>query len=107
MGPTYAYLGINDFNNSANDYFVGAFTASLFSKDIIARINLVKAMQNEGVYHSADDDGSSTQLNRTRNFFGPVDIEKLKISLYDKFGRIIELNNMDWSFTIAFDCLYN
>jgi hypothetical protein len=107
MGPTYGYLGIKDFNNSANDYFVGAFTSSIFSKDIIARINLVKGIQNEGVYHSADDAGSSTQLNRTRNFFGPVDIEKLRISLYDEYGRIIHLNNMDWSFTIAFDCLYN
>jgi hypothetical protein len=107
MGPTYAYLGINDFNNNVNDYFVSAFTSSVLSKDIIARLNLVKGIQNEGVSHSADDEGSSTQLNRTRNFFGPVNIEKLKITLYDKYGRILDINNMDWSFTLSFDCLYN
>jgi hypothetical protein len=107
MGSKYAYLGINDFNNNVNDYFVGIFTSSIFNKNIISRINLVKGIQNKGVSHSLDDEGSSTQLNRTRNFFGPVNIEKLKITLYDEYGRIIDLNNMDWSFTLSFDCLYN
>ena len=49
---------------------------------------------------------SSTQLNRQRNFFGPVNIQKLRITLYDNFGRIIDLNNMDWNMELIFECVY-
>jgi hypothetical protein len=42
-----------------------------------------------------------------REYFGPVDIQRLHIALYDEFGRIIDLNNMDWSITLAFELLYN
>jgi hypothetical protein len=107
IGPRYAYLGLTDFNNNSNNYFISAFASSILNPDIIARINLIKMQQNEGIYHAGDDEGSSTQLNRTRNYFGPVDIQKLKITLYDEFGRIIDLNNMDWSFTIKAECLYD
>ena len=59
------------------------------------------------VYQSTSDPGLTTQLNRMREYFGPVDIQRLHIALYDEFGRIIDLNNMDWSITLAFELLYN
>jgi len=31
----------------------------------------------------------------------------LTIKLEDEFGRIIDINNMDWSFTVTFKKLYN
>ena len=40
-----------------------------------------------------------------REYFGPTNIKKLKISLLDQFGRIFELNNSDWSFIATFECL--
>ena len=53
------------------------------------------------------DDGYYTQLNRSRNYFGPVNISKLHISLLDEYGRILNLNNMDWSMALLFECIYN
>ena len=41
-----------------------------------------------------------------RNYFGPVDIEKLRIQVIDEFGRVINLNNMDLSLSLTFVCLY-
>jgi hypothetical protein len=42
-----------------------------------------------------------------REYFGPVTIQKLTIQLLDEFGRIVDLNYMDFSFsmliTIAYD----
>ena len=41
----------------------------------------------------------------TRTYFGPVDIQKLKIQLLDDYGRIVDMNNMDISIAINLDCL--
>ena len=47
------------------------------------------------------------RLNRTREYFGPVNIDRLHISLLDEYGRELELNNMDWSMTLVFEHLYD
>ena len=41
-----------------------------------------------------------------RNYFGPVDIERMKISLYDDKGNILNLNGAEWSFTMISEHLY-
>lgn len=106
-GPRYAFISIKDFNNSVNNYFVSAFSSSLLQQDIIARINLTYIQQLQGVYQTGQDDGLSTQINRQRSYFGPVDIERLEIKLLDEYGRVIELNNMDWSMAVTMECLYD
>ena len=45
-------------------------------------------------------------LTKTRKYNGPVTIKKLHIKVLDKFGTIIDLNNMDFSFTIELELLY-
>ena len=42
----------------------------------------------------------------SRDYFGPVDIERLNISLYDDKGNLVNLNGADWSFTLKFKQLY-
>ena len=42
-----------------------------------------------------------------RIYFGPTDISKLHIKLFDEFGRIVDLNNGDYSFTLDIDVLYD
>jgi len=106
-GPRYAFICINDFNNSVSNYFISAFSSSLLQKDIIARINLTYIQQQQGVYQTGQDDGLSTQINRQRSYFGPVDVERLEIKLLDEYGRIIDLNNMDWSMALTMECLYD
>lgn len=41
-----------------------------------------------------------------RNYFGPVDIERLEVKLYDDKGRLVDLNGSDWSFSIITTQLY-
>jgi hypothetical protein len=84
-----------------------AYANSILQDNIITRINLAELQADSGVYQSTSDPGLTTQLNRMREYFGPVDIQRLHISLYDEYGRIIDLNNMDWSITLAFELLYN
>ena len=52
------------------------------------------------------EDGSTLQLNQ-RTYFGPVDIDRLKIQLLDEYGRVIDLNYMDWSMSLIFETLYD
>ena len=106
-GPHYAFLSIDDYQKSTGPAFMVAYGSSVFQDSIITRINLAAEQADVGVYQISSDPGLTTQVNRTREYFGPVDIQRLHIALYDEFGRIIDLNNMDWSFTLAFEQLYS
>jgi hypothetical protein len=41
-----------------------------------------------------------------REYFGPVNIERLQISLYDDQGNYVDMNGIDWSFTLKIKQLY-
>jgi len=102
--PKYIYICINDFTNASDNNFVAAFNQSTMSPHIIARIQYQGLLQNDGLYNSADDDDT---LNASRPYYGPVNIQKLHLSIRDEYGRIIDFNNMDWSCTLSFDILYS
>ena len=103
-GPRYAFLSIEDYINNSRPSFIVAYENHTKANNIITRINLAG-----GGYHnlSTRDAGLTGHANRSREYFGPVDIQRLTIKLHDEFGRIIDINNMDWSFTITFKKLYN
>jgi len=106
-GPRYGFLSIDDHQKNTGPEFIVAYGSSVFQDNIITRMNLSALQADVGVYQISSDPGLTTQMNRTREYFGPVDIQRLHISLFDEYGRIIDLNNMDWSFTLAFEILYN
>ena len=45
-------------------------------------------------------------LSEKRQYFGPVDIQRLHIRLYDEYGRVVNMNNMNYSFCITLEQLY-
>jgi hypothetical protein len=100
LGPRYIYLAVDDFNNSVLDGFYGAFTSSIINKNILARISLQGNLFN---FLSKDN---FNLITTPRQYFGPVDIQKLQIQLLDEYGRILNLNNMDYSFCLTFQTIY-
>ena len=106
-GPRYGFISIDDYQKNTGPTHIVNYANSMLQDNIITRLNLAELQADFGVYQSSSDPGLSTQLNRTREYFGPVDIQRLHIALYDEFGRVIDLNNMDWSITLAFEILYN
>jgi len=106
QGTRYIYVCIDDFVNSSNNYFTAAFANSIMAPNIITRINVADLAQDVTVYHYAQQEGYSTELDRSRNYFGPVDIQKMRVTLYDEYGRILNLNHMDWSMELMFECVY-
>jgi hypothetical protein len=89
QGTRYIYVSIDDFVNSSNNYFTAAFASSVMAPNIITRINVADLAQDVTVYHYAQQEGYSTELDRSRSYFGPVDIQKLRVTLYDEYGRVL------------------
>ena len=101
IGPRYIYLVVDDFNNNVNDGFYGAFSSSILNKNILARISL------QGCVFNVLSQNNNNLITTPRQYFGPVDIQKLQIQLLDEYGRILDLNNMDYSFCLSFQTVYD
>ena len=98
----YIYLAIDDFNNSVNNNFISAFNKSILSPNILARLS-VQNTPNFRVF-------SGNELNmivEPRKYFGPVDIQKINVKIYDDMGRIVDLNGANFSFCLTFKTIYD
>jgi len=71
--------------------------------DIFAIIPLDKKGLNTGDLYV--EDSSTLQLNK-RVYFGPVNIDRMRIKLLDDKGNILNLNGADWCLTIVAEILY-
>ena len=108
-GSRYIYLVIDDYNNNVNNSFYSAFNSSILNKNILARISIQgNALGNIGISNfNALSQNNLNVISNIRQYFGPVDIQKMNIQLIDEYGRIIDLNNMDYSFCIIFQSIYD
>lgn len=107
IGPKYIYICINDFTNAGNNSFISAYSDSILSPHIIARINYQALVQNNGIFNIGAGGDFSDSIIRTREYFGPVDIQKLHFQIIDEYGRVVNFNNMDWSCALTFKTLYD
>lgn len=91
----YYFLGIKDFtNNSPQTFFSSFMEESNIAGDILAKI----------IYKNGEVEKI---ISQEREYFGPVRIKDLQIILYDKYGRILDLNNADYSLSLELTNLYN
>lgn len=97
----YIYLVVDDFNNNVNNYFVSVFSKHAMSPNILARISI------RGSYFSLIMDTDHKVISEPRTYFGPVDIQKLRVKLIDEYGRPIHMNNSNFSFSITLKMLYD
>lgn len=105
--PRYIYIAIDDFQSSSQNYFAIA-SNSIVAPNIIARINILSLLEEKTRFKQGAYAGDIYyNQNHIREYFGPTSINKLKIQLLDEYGRQFSLNNMDWSFIMTFECLYN
>jgi len=97
----YIYLAIDDFNNSTNNHFMSVYNNSMMNPNILARISL------KGSYFSLMMENDFNIVSEPRKYFGPVDIQRLRIRLFDEQGRILHMNNSNFSFCLDFKMLYD
>ena len=102
-GIKYMYLVVDDYNNNVNNSFYSAFNSSILNQNILARISL----QTGTGYLDVNSQNNLMLTTTARQYFGPVDIQKLRIQLLDEYGRVIDLNNTDYSFCLTLQSLYD
>lgn len=71
--------------------------------DIFAIIPLDKKGLSTGELYV--EDSSTLQLNK-RVYFGPVNIDRMRVKLLDDRGNVLNLNGADWCITIVAEILY-
>jgi hypothetical protein len=101
LGPRYLFLVVDDFNNNVNNGFYSAFNSSVLNKNILARISLQSTIFN------ILSENNLNLITYPRQYYGPVNILNMNIQLLDEYGRIIDLNNMDFSFCLTFQTAYD
>lgn len=103
----YFYVVIDDFNKNANNFIVPTYSASLGTSNILARVSMKPGATFESGYTLATDSAWDNTTTKRRQYFGPIDLRKIKFQLIDSFGRIVNLHNMDCSFALNLVCLYD
>jgi len=102
VGPRYFYLVIDDFNNNNNNgLFYSAFNSSILNKNILARISLQSELFKVLLENNLNI------ITTSREYFGPVNIGNFQIQLLDEYGRVVDLNYMDFSFCLTLTVSYD
>ena len=101
IGSTFFLIEVNDFNNN-NSVVVNYNCNSPFSFNIN---NLLAKLPNTSPTNSLIFEDSSDRIFKTRNYFGPVSINKLHIRILDENGKVVHLNNSTFSITLEFTIL--
>ena len=97
----YVYLSIGDYQRNVNKLFLTAYHNTNLNDDILARISL------KGGAFSVLMENDFHLLTEPRIYFGPVDISKLRIQLFDDHGRPLNTNHTDYSFVLLFKMVYD
>lgn len=92
-GQRFMLLDVNDFQNNNNTVYMSPFKdQSLLTCNIIAKLT---------------DDKQYSLSWPPRVYFGPTNIEKLAITIYDSFGRIYNNNYGDYSIELLVEWIYD
>ena len=103
----YIYFTMNDYNNSQTQNIIGMFSQSLIVDNILAMIPLNQSIDFPTINYNICFNSGNDYIEKKREYFGPVNIQKLKFQLLNQYGEVINLNNMDFSFSLEFECAYD
>lgn len=97
----YIFIKIDDFNKNTNTSIISQSTNNLNYDNIIAKIPCTQ-ISNGIIFNNNSD-----HMNKERTFFGPVNIQKMKISIVDKYDRLIDFGQSNISLTLEFNIIYS
>ena len=100
-GDHYIYLAVNDYQYNYNDSNVICLDRSNVEDYILAKIPLVNNTYCLNIVVNENN-----PLVKIRQYNGPVNLSKFDIKLFDKFGNVVDLNFMDFSFSLELEILY-
>ena len=99
-GQKILFFSVEDFRTNVCENVSVVYENSFMNKNILARIPL-KQGKFVVVY-----DQESENPRKSREYFGPVTIDKLHFRVIDEYGIDIRQGYSDYSFALEFDILY-
>lgn len=108
--PTdYLFLEINDFNYSSASRLIGLFLDNFLDKNIIAKLPYKNSCCTLPSLDTCNTIFLNTEniISSTRNYFGPIHLQKLGIRLLNQYGEVVDLHFRDFSFTLEMEVLYD
>lgn len=91
------FLCIDDFNdNKFNSKYTVFNDSTLISNNVVSQI-----------YFNSNNTTNLKINSITNTYFGGVQLKRIHIKLIDIFGRVVSLNNDDFSFTLLLEKIYN
>lgn len=107
LGTRYFLLEVDDFNKNQSKLF--RFNAELKNNTSEAFTysvsNILALIPNRGNYYDKSFEDVNEKLLKTKLYFGPVKISKLKIRLLDENGVVVNFNNTDLTINITFETI--
>jgi hypothetical protein len=101
-GPRYLYLIIDEFNNGNQNSFVSPLYTSLLNKNILSKISIDNKHYGFGSILTANNFNGYLLTDR-RSYNGKVDLQRLKIQLVNEIGIPLNLNGLDFSFSLEIE----
>jgi hypothetical protein len=103
--PDYTYIYVDEYSGSYNDTLLASLEKTYLAKSILARIQVNTPFF--AVQFENSNGGDVSVLEKKRDYFGPVNIEKLHIKILNKFGELADNVNTNYSLTFQFETLYS
>jgi hypothetical protein len=101
--PRYLYVVLDEFSRGNQSSFISPLPSSLINKNILARISI-----DHNKYAFGDiivgNQFNGVLLSDTRSYTGKTDLQKLNVQIVNELGIPVNLNGLDFSFTIAVEC---
>ena len=94
VASDYIFFVLNDFNHSQSQNILAMYSKSYIGNNILAMIPLTSRS-----FHICFDNGTDF-IEKKRDYFGPVNLQRLKIELRNQYGELLDLNGMDFSFSL-------
>ena len=99
-GDRYIFFSLNDYQYNSNGNNIVVLKDSHMDEHILAKIPMIDGKLNLII------DENDNLLNKKREYNGPIDLSRFYIKIMDAYGQIIDLNKMDFSFSIELELLY-
>lgn len=95
------YLSINDYQYNYNETNIICFDKTSLDDHILAKFSI---NENNNLYINSNENERNLTTKRTYN--GPINLSKIEVKLYDKFGNLLDNKKSDYSFSLQLEILY-
>jgi hypothetical protein len=98
----YIFISIDDFNrNFITESIIATTGSNSLGDNILGRVSITESF-NSILLHTASD-----KIFKQRDYLGPVNLNKFRIKILDKYGNVVDLNNNNVSMSLEITELYS